>query len=98
MAAPVQVVVEVAHVQREAALGLESNDLPELRDVSLRIAVRRQAHHLAFVRCKTEAQVLGDRPIDHTNRVRESNLIQLAEGVAFTNAEPSRRPFTYRVQ
>ena len=65
-------VVEVIHVEPEAAVGLEVDQALEDQVLVDRPAVGGQAHQLVFAAVDLEAAVIGERRIEQAERVRET--------------------------
>ncbi len=65
---PVEIEEEEVFVRRD--------DVAQRPAVRLRVAVRREAHHLPLVSVVREAEVLGQRGVEHPERVREEDAVE----------------------
>src|SRR3954471_18319349 len=74
-------VVEIAEVEAERAILFEIDDLVENRLRESRLSVRREPHHLVFAGVHTEAEVVGERAVQQSERMREVYLAQQLDGV-----------------
>ena len=88
---------EVAHVQREAAVGLGADELPAWLDVCW-LAVGREAHDFPLGIVHFEAQVGGDRAVKQTERMWKADLARELDFRAATPAHRGRRPFADAVE
>src|ERR1043166_7880761 len=83
---------KVAHIEREAAIGLRANQFPaffHLREMS----VGRKAHHFPFGVVDFESKVGRDRAVEQSERMRETNLAGQLDVRATATAQCRRRPF-----
>src|SRR5439155_4726139 len=76
---------EVVHVEPEAPIRRDVNELPDLFDVA-RTPVGRHAHYLVLALVHLEAQESGERAVEQPERVREAQL----------PLDGDRRPLTER--
>ena len=82
----VRVVPEVGEIEPEPAARREPDERTHGADV-VGSAVRRESHHLVLVAVSREPEVLGDRQIQETERVREVDALQHVEPVAAPDCE-----------
>ncbi len=58
----------------------------------LRLAVRRESHHLVFARVHLEAREVGERRVQQAERMRELQLVDDLERIALADADRRCRP------
>ena len=91
-------VVEIVHVQPEAAVGLQIDQmLADRLGVDGR-AVGGQAHELVLAAVDLEPAVVGEGRVEEPQRVRELQVLPQVERVAPPDAPGRRRPLTDAVQ
>src|SRR4030095_6654137 len=91
-------VVEVVHVEPEGAIIGDPDDFLENHIDVLRRAIRRQAHQLVFAGIDLEARVVGEGRVEHSQRVREMQLVGEGKSVSATDTDRACRPFANGVQ
>ena len=91
-------VVEVLHIQAEAAILLEVHQVLENGLLVHRLAVRRQAHELVFAAIDLETAVVCEAGIEQTERMRKGKMAQQLDAVAFADAVAGRGPLTYAIE
>ena len=64
-------IIEILHVHRQRAVGLEVNQLFENHVRVFRLAVGREAHELVFAGVDAEAAEIGERAVKQAERVRK---------------------------
>ena len=77
---------EIAQIQLELPIVRNLNQPAHLPD-ELRLAIRRQSHHLVFVAVVGEADKLCDCGIENSERVREVNPILYLYPVSSTESK-----------
>ena len=88
---PVQV-VEVAHVELERPVVAHLDQAIEDALGVARLSVGREAHHLVLAGVDLEAGVVGERRVEHAERVRVVQLGQQAQVLAAPDAVRGGRP------
>ena len=91
-------VVEVLHVEPEAAVGLEVDQVLRDQVVVDGPAVGREAHQLVFAAVDLEAAVVGERGIEQPERVRKLQLLRQLDLVAAPDAQRRRAPLADAVE
>src|SRR5947207_13829048 len=84
---------EVAQVQLELSIVCNLDQPAHLPD-KLRLAIRRQAHHLIFVTVMGEANELCNRRKKDSQRVREINAVLYLYSVSMAESERSAGEIT----
>ena len=79
-------VVEVVHVQPEAAVGLQVDQMLVDRIPVDGPAVRRKAHQLVFAAVDLEPAVVGERRVQQAERVRKREVVGQRDAVAAPDA------------
>src|SRR5438045_7316502 len=77
---------EVAQVQLELSIVCNLDQPAHLPD-KLRLAIRRQSHHLIFVTVMGEANELGNRRKKNSERVREINAVLYLYPISMAESE-----------
>ena len=90
-------VVEILHVHPEAAVRLQVDQVLEDQVLIDGLSVRGQAHQLVFAAVDLETAVVGERRIEQPQRMRELQLPQQPQLVAFADAERRRAPLAHAV-
>src|SRR5687767_2780651 len=80
---------KVVEVQTKLSVFFRANDLPKLIDETW-AAVRREAHHLAFVAVMRKAEKLGCRCVDDADRMRILDLSEYLDLVAVARGPHGR--------
>ena len=78
-------VVEIVHVEPEAAVGLQVDQALEDQVPVDRPAVGGQAHQLVFTAVDLEAAVVGERRIQQAQRVGKRDVVDQADTVALAD-------------
>ena len=81
MSTPSRVVDEVVEVELEQ-VAVRAHEPAHRRRVRVRVAVGREAHHLALVAVLREAEPLRDRGVEDPERVREEHAVEDLDPVA----------------
>ena len=91
-------VVEVVHVQPEAAVVPQLEQMTRDQILVERPAVRRESHQFVFAAVHLEAAVIRERRIQKTERVRELDVTVQLDPVAAADAERGRAPLADAVE
>ena len=91
------VVREVVEVQLEE-LAVQLHEVAHLRAVHVRLAVRREPHHLPLVAVLREAEPLRDGRVVDAERVRERDTVEHLQPVAATDRDERRREVAEAVE
>ena len=79
-----------------AAVVGRADDVAELVDVAVGVAVGGQAHHLPFAAGELEAEELGHGPVEQAQRLGEAELLERPHVQAVarrpSRCSPTRRP------
>ena len=90
--------IEVAHVQAEAAVFLDVDQLfPNPLRVA-RLSIGRQPHQLVFARIHLEARVMGERRIQQAQGVGKADLPQGPQFPALAQPGGGGGPFPHAIQ
>jgi len=84
---------EVLHVHPHAAVIAELDEMVLDRLDVLRLAIRRQPHHLVLTGIDSESREVGERRVQKAERVREPLLDEQLDVAAAPDADRRRRPF-----
>ena len=91
-------VVEVLHVQPEAAVGLDVDQMLRDQVPVDRAAVRRQSHQLVLAAVHLEAAVVGECGVQQPERMRKLQLACQRDLVAPPDAQRRRAPLADAVE
>jgi len=91
-------VVEVLHVQPEAAVIAQGDQVARNPILVERPAVRRQAHQLVLAAVHFEAAVVRKRGVQQAERMRELDLLRQLDAVPASGAERRRIPLAHAIE
>ena len=90
--------IEVIHVQPQAAIRLEVDQVLADQVPIDRSAIRRQAHQLVFTAVDLETTVVGERRIQQPERMGELQMVGEPKAIAGTEAVCRRTPLADAVE
>src|SRR6185295_8941699 len=90
-------IVEVVHVEAEASIRLQVDEMVQDRLHERGLPVRREPHDLVFAGVDLESGVIGERRIEQADRMGKMDLLVYLEIAATTLCERGRRPFPHSV-
>ena len=91
-------VLEIVHVEPEAAVGFEVHQMLEDQVPVDRLPVRGQTHQLVFAAVDLEAAIVGKRRIQQAQRVGERDVVDQADAIPFADTVGGRAPLADPVQ
>ena len=86
-------VVEVAHVQPKRPIFFQIDQMRENHIFVNRLAIRSQTHHFVFPAIDAKSSEIGERGIQKSKRMRETNFADQVNFVLATNSDARSGPF-----
>ncbi len=91
-------VLEIVHVEPEAAVGLHVDQARADQLLVDRPAIGGQPHQLVLAAVDLEAAVVGEGRVEQAERVGELDVIEQADAVPLANADRRRAPLAHPVE
>ena len=90
-------IIEIVHVQLEAAVRLNIDQVVFDHGGEPRLAIGRKPHHLVLAGIHLEAGIVGERRIEQAKRMGKVDLLQHVQLMAMANGQGGGGPFAHPV-